>query len=153
MLDLVWISYPGLHIDHDLQLYLFFDSFFIAWFWMCIWILCRCWEWACGNCETQRVAWRVIEVIAIYFGIYFEMEAGNKSRVLRIAILKSVYACHHWEWWHVNFLAEIWLIFGFCQGWNILLYESPRRKPGWRFTAGFQFSGTSVVMPRARSIS
>ena len=56
---------------------------------MCIWILCRCWEWACGNCETQRVAWRVIEVIAIYFGIYFEMEAGNKSRVLRIAIFEK----------------------------------------------------------------
>ena len=89
MLDLVWISYPGLHIDHDLQLYLFFDSFFIAWFWMCIWILCRCWEWACGNCETERIAWRVIEVIAIYFGIYFEMEAGNKSRVLRIAIFEK----------------------------------------------------------------
>ena len=56
---------------------------------MCIWILCRCWEWACGNCETQRVAWRVIEVIAIYFGIYFEMEAGNKSRVLRMAIFEK----------------------------------------------------------------
>ena len=49
---------------------LFFDSYFIVWFWMCIWILCRCWEWACGSCETQRVAWRVIEVIAIYFGFW-----------------------------------------------------------------------------------
>ena len=49
---------------------LFFDSYFIVWFWMCIWILCRCWEWACGSCEMQRVAGRVIEVIAIYFGFW-----------------------------------------------------------------------------------
>ena len=70
MLDLVWISYSGVHIDHDLQLYFVFWFLFIVWFWMCIWILCRCWEWACGSCETQRVAWRVIEVIAIYFGFW-----------------------------------------------------------------------------------
>ena len=37
----------------------------------------------------QRIAWRVIEVIAIYFEIYFEMEAGNKSRVLRMAMFEK----------------------------------------------------------------
>ena len=58
--------------------------------------------------------------------------------------VKSVYAFHLWRVKHMNFLAEVYLICGFCQGWDILLYESPRRKPGWRFTAGFQSMSVSA---------
>ena len=79
---------------------LFFDSYFIVWFWMCIWILCRCWEWACGSCEMQRVAGRVIEVIAIYFGFWNffwnggwqqikGVENGNSWKVLMHAIIRN----------------------------------------------------------------
>ena len=58
--------------------------------------------------------------------------------------VKSVYAFHLWRVKHMNFLAEVYLICGFWQGWDILLYESPRRKPGWRFTAGFHLKRSDL---------
>ena len=134
----IYISYVYICMCIRLYVCMYIYIYIYICLYVCMYV-CAC-MYSCTSAQLQ-VAGHASKYVGSCVSIY------NLSMVVRTPCIKWIYQVNHVEVMHlyVNFIfirsvSCQYAQLNFCVPDVInMLYESHRRKPGWRFTAGFEF--------------